>query len=244
VNTQWFCIPLTPHSTPTTSISLTDIVQWIADEPVLRSLSRLTLVEAAENIAEGIMQFYSTPWLAPANLSQNLRCFNSADPTAAAGALPQLCGPYFLVRMDSRQIKGKGREQRPGLASMRRQDGVAGDVFSSSSGPRNELLFNFGIILLEIGYGRPWQDLKESVAKSGDGLSDYRAAEKLAHNLVGQMGQAYPRIIKKCLGCDFGLGETDLNNEDLQRRFLEDVVSALHHLREQMGQLHACLGMT
>ena len=57
---------------------------------------------------------------------------------------------------------------------------------------RNELLFNFGILLLEIGYGRPWHELKQSMAKpptaAGEKLSDYRAAEKLAQLLVNQMG--------------------------------------------------------
>jgi hypothetical protein len=65
-----------------------------------------------------------------------------------------------------------------------------------------------------------------------------RAAEKLAQLLVNQMGLAYPKIIKKCLGCDFGLGETDLDNEDLQRRFLEDVVSGLQQLREHMREMN------
>jgi hypothetical protein len=47
----------------------------------------------------------------------------------------------------------------------------------------------------------------------------------------------YPKIIKKCLGCDFGLGETDMDNEDLQRRFLEDVVSELQQLREHIKEM-------
>jgi hypothetical protein len=107
-------------------------------------------------------------------------------------------------------------------------------------------------LLLEIRYGKPWEELKLTVAKaavvgsagaSGGGnaatgrLSDYRAAEKHAQLLVNQMGLAYPRVIKKCLGCDFGLGETDLENEDLQRRFVEDVVLALKHLREDMKEM-------
>ena len=67
-------------------------------------------------------------------------------------------------------------------------------------------------------------------------MSDYRIAEKLAQFLVNQMGLTYPKILKKCLGCDFGLGETDLDNEALQRRFLEDVVSRLHQLGEKMKE--------
>ncbi len=67
-------------------------------------------------------------------------------------------------------------------------------------------------------------------------MSDYRIAEKLAQFLVNQMGLTYPKILKKCLGCDFGLGETGLDNEALQRQFLEDVVSRLHQLGEKMKE--------
>ena len=53
------------------------------------------------------------------------------------------------------------------------------------------------------------------------------------------MGLTYSKIIKNCLGCDFGLGETDLDNEDLQRRFLEDVVLGLQQLKEVMGEANS-----
>ena len=70
--------------------------------------------------------------------------------------------------------------------------------------------------------------------EAGEKMSDYRIAEKLAQLLVNQMGLTYPKILKKRQGCDFGLGETDLDNEALQRQFLEDVVSRLYQLSEKI----------
>ena len=108
---------------------------------------------------------------------------------------------------------------------------------------RNKLLFNFGIILLEIGYGRPWHDLKLTIAKvpvageNAKSLSDNQAAEKLAQLLVNQMGPTYSKIVRKCLGCDFGLGETNLDNEVLQRQFVVDVVSGLQRLGNHMKEM-------
>ncbi|RSL88528.1 hypothetical protein CEP51_001696 [Fusarium floridanum] len=102
---------------------------------------------------------------------------------------------------------------------------------------RNQLLFNFGILMLEIGYGKPWHKLKQAVTATHEELTDYKIAEKLASQLVNQLGLAYPKIIRKCLGCDFGLGETDLDNEDLQRRFLEDVVAGLQQLKDYMAEM-------
>ncbi|TPX08989.1 uncharacterized protein E0L32_009568 [Thyridium curvatum] len=245
---QWFCVPPTSATTTATAAlgtcqSLSDLVAWIAQDPIFRALPRGALFGLAGAVAEGIMQFYSTPWL-PADLGRSVRYFHS--PTAGTGggggggggldAGEELQGPYFMTRLETyRQVtaaaKGKGRA------------GGAGGTESvaNASGARNKLLFSFGILLLEIGYGRPWAELRREVlAKLGGGggedggPADWRAAEKLAHLLVRQMGPTYPRIVRKCLGCDFGLGETDLDNEDLQRRFLDDVVAGLRRLGEEM----------
>ena len=240
---QWFCVPPAPQTTLGTSQSVSDIIRWIAEEPILRSFPRPLLVELAGNVAEGIMQFYSTPWLAPTNLGQNVRYFNPAESFAT---VVQLKGPYFMARLESARAKGKMRPTSTGPLPVdetapRYRDARAADFTEA----RNKLLFNFGILMLEIGYGQPWHELKQTVAKThtaaGEKLSDYRAAEKLAQLLVNQMGLTYPKIIKKCLGCDFGLGETDLDNEDLQRRFLEDVVSELQQLREHVKDMNFVL---
>jgi len=230
---QWYCVSPAPPTAMGTSQSLSDLIRWISEEPVLRSLPRLILVELAGNVAEGIMQFYKTPWLVPTSLGQNVRCFS---PTGSSATAVQLKGPYFMARLDSSQSKGKMRATTTGARNPVEQTADFTDA-------RNKLLFNFGILLLEIGYGKPWHELKQTVARmptaTGGKLTDYRAAEKLAQLLVNQMGLTYSKIIKKCLGCDFGLGEMDLNNEDLQRRFLEDVVLGLQQLKEVMGEANS-----
>jgi hypothetical protein len=228
---QWFCVPSTAQTALGTSQSLSEIIRWIAKEPILRSLPRPLLVELAGNLAEGIMQFYSTPWLRPTNMGQIVRYFNPAGWSAST---IQLKGPYFMVQLESTQAKG---EMHATCTDSLPVEGAA-DFMEA----RNKLLFNFGILLLEIGFERPWQELKQHLVMTptpaGEKLSDYRAAEKLAQLLINRMGLTYSNITKKCLGCDFGLGETDLDNEDLQRRFLEDVVSKLQELRDHMKEMN------
>ena len=226
---QWFSLS-PPKTLPGSSQSFAEIIAWVAEEPVLRTLPRSLLVELAGNLAEGIMQFYSTPWLSHPDLGQIVRFYNNSDPSVSS---VQLEGPYFTTRLETR-AKGKGK------ATDLIHDAAYGRAAGADfSGARNELLFNFGIILLEIGFAQPWHMLKRSVSRTatGEQPSDYRAAEKLAQLLINQMGLTYPKIIKKCLGCDFGLGETDMDNEDLQRRFLEDVVSELRRLREHIREM-------
>jgi hypothetical protein len=226
---QWFYLS-TPQTAPSSSQSFAEVIAWVAEEPVSRTLPRSVLVKLAGNLAEGIMQFYSTPWLSCPDLSQVIRIYNNSDPSVSS---VQLEGPYFTTRLETR-AKGKGKAT----------DQIHGGAYGKASvadfsGARNELLFNFGIILLEIGFAQPWHMLKRSVSRTvtGEQLSDYKTAEKLAQLLINQMGLAYPKIIKKCLGCDFGLGETDMDNEDLQRKFLEDVVSELQRLREHIREM-------
>jgi hypothetical protein len=215
---------------PSSSQSFAEVISWVAEEPVVRTLPRSVLVELAGNLAEGIMQFYSTPWLSHPDLSQVLRFYNNSNPSVNS---VQLEGPYFTTRLETR-AKGKGKATAQIHGAGYGKASVA--VFN---GARNELLFNFGIILLEIGFAQPWHLLKRNVSRTlaGEQLSDYKAAEKLAQLLTNQMGLTYPKIIKKCLGCDFGLGETDMDNEDLQRRFLDDVVSELQRLREHIREM-------
>ncbi|KAM7195049.1 hypothetical protein V8F33_006918 [Rhypophila sp. PSN 637] len=244
-HSQWFSVPQGPDALHIQSLS--DQIRWIAEEPILRSPPRRLLVDVASNVAEGIMQFYSTPWLASSDLGQHVRYLQCQSPIDSGAQL--VSGPYFSTRIEggtyAKSKIARGRIDAPGelTRSTMGFDGV-----------RNKLLFSFGVLLLEVGYGRPWEELKcavvaqrpvvgGSAAASRGGqaaaarLSDYQAAEKLAQRLVDQMGMTYSSVVKKCLGCDFGLGETDLDNEDLQRRFVEDVISALKQLREDMKEM-------
>ncbi|KAF4438424.1 hypothetical protein F53441_12812 [Fusarium austroafricanum] len=210
--TEWF-FHVESQTTGTTT-SLSQLIRWISEEPILRSLPRPRLVHLASSVAEGIMQFYSTPWLTYTNLGQNVRYLNQTEPTSSNKV--RLDEPFFMARLENPKIKGQVRSG-PSLGESCSSDS---STFNCKEA-RNKLLFNFGILLLEIGYSKPWHELKESVSKTRrpkeESLSDYQVAERLAHLLINQMGLTYPKIIKKCLGCDFGLGETDMANEDLQR---------------------------
>ncbi|KAL7796462.1 hypothetical protein V8C43DRAFT_24913 [Trichoderma afarasin] len=228
-----YCVPPTPQSI---SLSLSDIICWVAENPILRSMPRLLLFKLAGDLADGIMQFYSTPWLVYQNLGQHVRYIKLADNSQEV----PYRGPYFMTRLERLTPLYPGAD-RP-TDGYRPLDKVAPSNTAIKSVQftkvRNQLLFALGILLLEIGYCKPWYELKQTLASTdsqmADGLSDYEAAEKLARLLINQMGLAYSKIIRKCIGCDFGLGETDLDNEDLQRRFVTDVIANLQQLEQHM----------
>lgn len=55
--------------------------------------------------------------------------------------------------------------------------------------------------------------------------------------LRDRMGLKYCRIVHKCLACDFGLGEDNFADADLQGAFLVDVVVALERAEQVLREL-------
>lgn len=51
------------------------------------------------------------------------------------------------------------------------------------------------------------------------------------------MGARYGRVARKCLDCDFGVGEYDLRNLELQGAFYEDVICELDRLEAMFRKL-------
>lgn len=201
--------------------SLADLVRF---DGVGSSLSMLEKTNIAASLATSVLQFYSTPWLPGSWSSINVVFFgkNSWDPNSFS--------PLYFGRQLERIGKGKSVEH--------------GDVASSTmfGGPsaRNEVLFQLGLALLETGMARSWDSLRRDViknTKSQEGVDNYHVAYTLAcTRLLRQTGPTYSRIVRKCLGCDFGLGETDFDNERLQVVFHRDVVEVLIALQSMFQE--------
>ena len=103
----------------------------------------------------------------------------------------------------------------------------------------NVLLFSFGVILLEIAYGAPFEMLQQPediVASSDDRFTDFITARRLADGVGTSLGAAFASIVRKCLRCDFGCGE-DLDDPVLQARLYEDVVCKLGALEDGFRRL-------
>jgi hypothetical protein len=96
---------------------------------------------------------------------------------------------------------------------------------------RNELLFNLGVIFLELGYDATLEDLRSTKdIKEGETeanrYTDFFTARRLGQSAPSQLDARYGKLAKKCVECDFGVGE-DLNSIELQSAVLKDVVTEL-----------------
>lgn len=123
----------------------------------------------------------------------------------------------------------------PAPRDLRRQESL------SAGTARNEMLFHLGVVLLELGFSKSWPDLRRrGLAKlPPEQHSINRVAEKLAqeNELRDRMGLNYCKIVRKCLACDFGLGEDNFGDAELQGAFLVEVVMALENAERGLREL-------
>ncbi|CEI63691.1 hypothetical protein FVEN_g6812 [Fusarium venenatum] len=231
-----FYVPSSPRFPTSSQMSLAEMISWVAEDEISRNLPRSAMVQIASSLACAVLQYHSTPWLPEMWQSSHVRFFGIKDWLQDSTNL-SLTSPYFKVEFSKADITGKGKAVDISLPYVAVRQVV-----------RNEVLFSFGIVLLELGYSKPWHLLRPGILKNLPFKKqvDYHAAEKLAQSplLRNRMGPRYATIVRKCLGCDFGLGENDLENEELQGIFLIDVVNALQEaaggLRELERKLY-CL---
>jgi hypothetical protein len=227
---RFYRLPPDRHFTGS-PLSLHAIIAWINTHSFQGCLPLPAAFHMAGSLAASVLQFHSTPWLPETWRSQDIRFFSVGGKLLSPEDELRLSDPYFKADFAKRG-KGKGKAVNQTATCMLAGQGV-------HVGARNELLFPFGIVLLEIGFSRSWQALRDRVCAECKlplaRQTGYHIAEKLCAMLTNQMGPKYPRIIRKCIGCDFGLQDpqNDLaRSEELQTGFLVDVVVELQRMKD------------
>ncbi|KAJ4327238.1 hypothetical protein N0V84_002368 [Fusarium piperis] len=226
--------------------SLAEIITWISEDEFARSIPRTDMVHLAGSLATAVLQYHSTPWLPKTWESSQVLFCGSGDLLEDASSISS-ASPYFRVGFSTAPEAAQRSEIGP--RTMENPPNASNRVFQTStpsSLARNAILFRLGIILLELGYSQPWQQLRNRLLSTltPENQTDYDAAEKLAQTplLRNRMGPRFSTIVRKCLGCDFGLGESDLANEQLQGTFLVNVVEALQEMERGLRALEQRLG--
>ncbi|KAH7159536.1 hypothetical protein B0J13DRAFT_492650 [Dactylonectria estremocensis] len=232
---QRFYIPPADRRVCDEPKSLEAIIAWIGANSMHRCLPLPVALQIAGSLAASVLQFHSTPWLPETWRSQDISFFSTE---LSVEDEIQLSHPHFQVQFSNHIKKSMSQYSKASDLTLVNSEEVA------LSGARNEILFRLGIVLLEVGFSRPWHSLREEVLNlkklPTNRRTDYHVAEKLCAILMNQMGARYPRIIRKCIGCDFGLDEPqdDLEaSEELQDVFLLDVVIELQQLKERVQGL-------
>jgi len=92
---------------------------------------------------------------------------------------------------------------------------------------RNKYLFRLGVIFLELAYQIPFSSLI-SRSKHGD-QTEYEMADHYSRSVGSILGPRYAKIVRKCIGCDFGQ-DVDLSSLELEAAVHRHVITELDEL--------------
>ena len=207
------------------SVSLAQLVTHGSGEKASSQLPQYQRLSHAKALALAVLQFHTTPWLPESWKSDNVF----------------FCG---TSKGESQQYHGDAVPHLNATLAPAKSTAMSG---SQTTKPLtlpagvvpNLLLFDLGIMLLELAYNAPFQALRQQetlLESANTAVADFTAALRLADEVGVFLGAGFAAIVKKCLRCDFGSG-TSLDNPALQARLYEDVVCKLDRLEEGFRKL-------
>ncbi len=129
--------------------SLAEIIAWTAADELSRTLPRTAMAQFASSLAAAVLQYCPTPWLPETWQSSHVHFFGVGELSNDIARV-SFATPYFRIEF-TKPDKGKGRLSIPVPITAAAADGASTPAPAALA--RNEPLFRFGIVLLELGYG-------------------------------------------------------------------------------------------
>lgn len=168
--------------------------------------------EAAFTLSSTVLQLHSTPWLdnwAKQDILYLPTGRNDTDRTVVQ--------PYISKRFSSSKTAG--------IASTTSDSCVNPNIFVA-----NETLLTLCIVLIELAYNKPIENLAEAGDETGIPIvTKQLVAKRLSKQIYTKMGQLYQLAVDWCLSCDFGFthSQPDLHRDEFQQSFLDHVIVPL-----------------
>lgn len=190
------------------AISLGDILN--RQPAVPRPMSTADKFRLAVYLANTILKFHRTPWL-DEQWGRNQVLFIQQNEVSVYDH------PFVSCRFPTagNATASKGKE-----ASKDRSDPY-GFI-------RNQALFTLGVLLIELWYGKPLDDLRDVVGVQDTTLPSWCTAIRLVDSrLKYEAGALYTQVVRRCVRCDFDRDSTSLNDEGFQQIVYEKVVLVL-----------------
>lgn len=209
----------------TESISLETVISGISESNPIDGISSLERVQLALSLAKSVLHFNASAWLPESWRSHNVHFYGINSETLHQPGC--LSTPFLNIQLPTTPLRGD------------RSDDVAKPNLLLSP-IRNNVLFGFGIILLELGFESPMSRLhSEDELASGQEhhFSDYITAKRLKHKIGRPLGPRYGKIARKCLDCEFNSIDHDLQDPTLQAAFYKDVILELVELEKVFKKL-------
>ncbi|KAL4744849.1 hypothetical protein BDW72DRAFT_208684 [Aspergillus terricola var. indicus] len=202
-----------------TSASLSELIS-MSKRNSAKSLGAYDRVRLAKYLATAVLYYHTTPWLNRHWRSEDVRFFGNAKDGSLLLRSPEAL-PYISACVHvTTPERGNHLQSEYDLIV------------------RNPVIFGLGVMLLELAYQAPFDDLKQEVDFRQGPVSfpNYVAAKRLAENVNVHISASFKRIVKKCLDCDFG-HDTDFQSPALQDAFYYQVVGGLEEIEKKLQRL-------
>jgi hypothetical protein len=219
----YFAPPITSYSMRQ-SVSLAQIVSLMSQRSQVDGLLQYERLRLARQLASSVLQFHATPLLKSCWRSDDVVFFGTAASSAS------LTSPHLNV-----QVR---KSSRPDVKATSHGSNVPSNECQGFI--RNPYLFGLGVILIELAHQAPLSSLRTDRDLTNGFESkhtDFFVADRLSKSMGSSLGVSYAKVVRKCLGCDFGEGTTDLNDPGLQTVFYKDVVCELERLENAFATL-------
>jgi hypothetical protein len=180
-----------------------------------QGLTQLNKLQVATSLSSSILQLYSTSWLDD-NWGSSEVFFVHRPGTPAASIYQH---PFVYRGLIPQAVKGT-------LPSQRKPSRVI----------RNQTLFTLGVLLLELWYGKPIEELQSASdlnCQGTPGVAWCTAMRLAEEDIEFQAGKRYADAVRRCIRCDFNQTDPNLENEDFQQAVFEGVVVPIERTLEQ-----------
>ena len=194
----------------TRSKSLCDLLSRSERGPQGALLSRNDRLRIAVTLASSVLQLDGTSWLQPQWSSKDI-CFHEKNSQASS---PSYSYPYMCwKRCMTADIVPDSLDS----------------LFRRSHVIRNEVLFALGLTLIELCFGNTIAEMHDpDDGDPNEADTEMRLAHRLCNSVYSEMGTSYGDVVRRCLYQPFDVRDMSLDNEELQQRVFDDIVTPLN----------------
>ena len=193
-----------PHSR-----SLGDLLSSARQESLTVSLSRGDRLHIAVTLASSVLQLDGTLWLKSEWTSNDIY-FHNKDGKASKISYSHPYLPWRLCVANSNVPYSVKSVKQEHLMD------------------RCQVLLALGLTLIELCFGRTLSEMqKPEDHDPNKDITKYRTARRLLNSVYSEMGTSYGDVVRRCLLQPFDVRDMSLDNEDLQQKVFDGVVTPL-----------------
>ena len=191
------------------SRSLGELLSGAQQESFTVSLSRGDRLQIAVTLASSVLQLDGTSWLKSEWTSNDIY-FHNKDGKVSGISYSY---PYLPWR------PCMAHSNNPCAVNSARLEHLV---------DRCQILLALGLTLVELCFGRTLSEMQKLEDHGpNEDITKYGTARRLLNSVYNEMGTSYGDVVRRCLLQPFDVRDMSLDNEDLQQKVFDDVVTPL-----------------